>query len=489
MSEARELNLDGDLRSIQLSKILLVVASYRASGILTVQGEDDIVAVSFVEGAMVTADALNQTVEEGIGRVLQKQGVLSADQFATASRDYQGGAAGSFGDLLVERGLVDRAALLEALRIQTLRLMLQILTWRQGEYKFYSGDEVSFEDGFVPITVSELLIHAVERLGEKVGLIGQLPDIERTYRRVPPRGQVQVMSEDGDGGVGIWITPDQKGLLLRLDGRQSAAEVGRELGLRTAETQYGLYHLLQFDLVEAVGKGASAPGADESVFSLNTADLGLRPPAGERAADPALAEVTIDPADDTAVRAEKERLKAEIFMPPSPGEIEARKAHEQTQETRVPAYAGALLRWIGPALAVLLAVGLAAGLVLRPSSMLLPFSWQENQRSTIDRQIRQSVFQRIDRAARTYFLMEAHYPDRLADLVSSGLVSDSDLRDPAGYELDYATDALSYRVRLRSGNQQIEGLGAAEAITGDFLVDPQFLSAAANAQAPLVLLD
>ncbi|MEO1087583.1 MAG: DUF4388 domain-containing protein, partial [Acidobacteriota bacterium] len=164
------MNLEGDLSRIRLPKVLLGIGAHGATGILTVQGEEDIVAVSFVEGAIVTADALNQTVEEGLGRVLKAKGWLSGGEFQTALDEYQGGSTGSLGEHLIEGGMIDRDQLLEALREQTLASMMQLLGWKTGEFKFYSGDEVSFEEGFLPITVEELLVSAIDRLGERVGL-------------------------------------------------------------------------------------------------------------------------------------------------------------------------------------------------------------------------------------------------------------------------------------------------------------------------------
>ena len=64
-------------------------------------------------------------------------------------------------DLLVERRYLERSQLLQALRFQTWKLLEQLLRWNEGDFKFYSGDEVSFEEGFNPISVEELLIHAV----------------------------------------------------------------------------------------------------------------------------------------------------------------------------------------------------------------------------------------------------------------------------------------------------------------------------------------
>ena len=48
-------SIEGDLRELPLRKVLQSIAAQDGSGILTVQGEDDIVAVSFVSGGIVNA--------------------------------------------------------------------------------------------------------------------------------------------------------------------------------------------------------------------------------------------------------------------------------------------------------------------------------------------------------------------------------------------------------------------------------------------------
>ncbi|HEY7213344.1 MAG TPA: DUF4388 domain-containing protein, partial [Thermoanaerobaculia bacterium] len=153
--------VEGTLDLFKLPEILQLISQQRKTGILTIQGQQDIVAISFLNGRIVAADALNQTLEEGLSQVLVKEGMLSAPDLARAAAEHHA-AGGRLIDLLVERRYVERAQLLEALRLQTFRLIEQLLRWNQGDFKFYSGDEVSYEDGFVPIPVEELLIKAVQ---------------------------------------------------------------------------------------------------------------------------------------------------------------------------------------------------------------------------------------------------------------------------------------------------------------------------------------
>ena len=446
------MSLEGDLRSVALPRVLQNLAAQRVSGILTVQGEDDIVAVSLLEGGIVSADALNQTVEEGLGQVFRTQNVIEPDDFTAAVRDHQGGGSGSLGDLLVNRGLVSREELLEGLRQQTYRLMLQVLTWRQGEFKFYGGDEVSFEEGFIPLSIDELLIRSIDDLGEKGGVAGPVPELEAAYRQVPQRSAPRVLGRDGDGsGAGVWISPEQEALMLKVNGHTSAATIASELNLGRFKAQFALYNLLHHDLIEHLGK----PKSQTMSLELPKVDL-------EQA----------------------EPLRAEIFTPPEPetdyGEISA--------EVREAKLGELVQRWVGPVLGVLLAVGLGLAFVARQGSFLLPFPWQDNQRNTVERQLRQSLYLKIDRAAKTYFLVEVHYPGNLDELVDLDLVSEADLRDQSGGELSYSTDDMTYRIVPEFGDRRALELSTTEAITGDFLLDPQFLRTSSSNIPPLVLL-
>src|SRR3954451_10294685 len=151
--------VEGTLDVFKLPEILQLISQQKKTGILTVQGQQDIVAISFLNGRIVAADALSQTLEEGLAQVLVREGMISASDLHRAAAEHQS-AGGRLIDVLVERRYLERMQLLQALRLQTWRLLEQLLRWNEGDFKFYRGDEVSFEEGFDPISVEELLIHA-----------------------------------------------------------------------------------------------------------------------------------------------------------------------------------------------------------------------------------------------------------------------------------------------------------------------------------------
>jgi hypothetical protein len=103
---------------------------------------------------------------------------------------------------------------------------------------------------------------------------------------------------------------------------------------------------------------------------------------------------------------------------------------------------------------------------------------------------RAALYLKIDRAAKTWFLLKGSFPDHLQDLVIARLLSPADLKDPEGRPLQYAASEESYTLQPLEGARPVHGAETTEAITGNFLLDPGILNATPDSTAaPLVLLD
>jgi hypothetical protein len=372
--------VEGTLDLFKLPEILQLIAQQKKTGILTVQGEQDIIAVTFLNGQIVAADALNQTVEEGLAQVLVGERLLSAADFAHATAEHET-AGGRLLDLLVDRGYIARPDLLRGLRLQTLLLLKQLLRWEKGDFKFYGGDEVPFEEGFVPILVEELLVQAAAG------------STRPTPVPAPPQSHPYLPSQ----------------------------------------------------------QAPPAPRTHEDA----------PPPAQIR---PSL----------RVVRREGE-------PPESSGPFRRMKVETPPEESR-------------PFLPKLLAAGLvliaAAVLLFRSEALILPFPWQSRERADLAQDQRASLYLKIDRAAKTSFLLEGHFPATLAQLQKEGLLSGGDLSDPQGHPFRYSVTEQSYVLEPLQGGAPIPGAETSEAVTGNFFLDPEFLAVPTESTAPpLVLLD
>ncbi len=160
------MSFEGSLQDTSVPTVLETLGAERQTGILTVQDEREIVAVTFLRGEIVGVDALVEQ-EESLGALMAEEGLVAPEDFASVLEAHRTGG-GHVAELLVERGLVPRQSLLVVLRQHALLRGRRLIDWRGGTYKFYSGDEVAYEEGFLPIDVDELL--STESLPGKAGV-------------------------------------------------------------------------------------------------------------------------------------------------------------------------------------------------------------------------------------------------------------------------------------------------------------------------------
>jgi hypothetical protein len=486
--------IEGSLELFQLPEILQVVAAQNKTGILTVQGENDIVAISFKDGQVVAADALNQTVEDGLGQVLASQGLVSPTDFAEVSQEHEASGTRLL-DILISKGLLDRAQLLEALRTQTYQLLLQLLRWQDGEFKFYTGDEVAFEEGFYAISVEELLIRSVTDLGEDGQLEGRLPDLKSVYERVPDGPILKVVGVDGNPELGkdgvkgneVWLEPDACDLFDRLDGNLTAGEVARSAGIDAYRALFTLYQLLGAGAVRLVlsvepTEGAASHDLESDLAALDSWGT-LESPSSD--ALDALPETQAHDALPPVIMPDPEDYTPYGVAPVS------RRSSKRKSRDRSAARARPLPTW-GATVSRLVAAAAIVVLLIAwwgaPRRLLLPFSAASDAR-LLENQ-RRAQLQRIDRSARTFFLVEGHYPDELRELVDLDLLPSRALRDPEGRALAYHADDVSYELQPVERGRAISELVVREAITGDFLLDAEFLDLPDGDElTPLILLD
>jgi hypothetical protein len=429
--------IEGSLDLFQLPEILQLVAQQSKTGILTVQGETDIVAISFDHGRIVNVDSLNQTFEEALGEVLAGQGLVTPAAFEQVKAEHRPGENRLI-DLLVGRGLIDKAEVLKALRLHMFRLLTDLLGWRAGDFKFYGGEEVAYEGGFKPISVDELLLRSVEELaGEGHPTI---PDSRSIYEAAPGDRILQLRREDEPAplapGRNVWLTEVEKSLLDQLVAGYNVAALVKKTGLDEYKVRFTLHRLLELGLVRRrLTPVRPAPGA----------------PMAEAVPEPVILEPLVAPPIARVVR------------------------------PTAPTWGGAALGWVGLGVLLLL-------LVRWPTLLALPFPWQAEERERLEGQLLQGSRGRIDQAARTYHLLKGKFPAELTALVDLGLVAPRELLSPSGARLIWRLTEGGYE--LAAPGREGELVLANEAVAGDFLLDPNFLTEPPQSTAaPLVLLD
>ncbi len=443
--------IEGTLDLFQLPEILQLVSLQGKTGILTVQGETDIVAISFERGKVVAADALNQTLEEALGAVLAGQGLVAPRAFAEVAAEHRSGR-GRLMDLLVERSLVSRRQLLDALRLHTYTLLIELLRWRQGEFKFYTGDEVSFEEGFQPIGVEELLIRSVEDAANDGD--ATIPDSRSIYEPAPVDRPIRVR-RDGEevappDTTSIWLTSADQTLLEHLAGGAAVSALVKKIDWDEYRVRYGLHRLLEAGV-------ARRRVPVEVVVPAEVAEKLVPVEPG--------AVLPTQPAEPP------------VLLPPPPRQEAAYTRHVVTA-------------WPGRVMAVLPVLLALLMLIRTPILLVLPIPWQNSARREIERELVEAAHIPIDQAAKAYFLLKGKLPERLEDLESLRLISRAQLRDPLRRPWSWVPNSVSYELAPAADGIPDPQLLLSEAISGNFLLDPDFLSLSRSVgEKPLILLD
>ncbi|MFQ5525729.1 MAG: DUF4388 domain-containing protein [Thermoanaerobaculia bacterium] len=447
--------MEGTLVDGALVGALRHLQRQRGTGILTVQGEDEIIAFSLLEGAVVSADALNQSLEDGLGEVLIKESLIGGEDFAGLVAEYQAGG-GRVTELLLERSFLTREQLLGALRRLTYRLCRLALTWKVGEYRFYRGDDVAYEAGVIPLGVDELLVRSGDDLGSAGPFGSHVAEVRQAYQPILGPGADAALPKE----VVEEERPEAEMIYRALDGRKDLSQLADETGISVFTARALVSHWLQCGLVQ---EAAALPSEVVEVpLAGPIADLGL---------DALLTE----PLDPMGIEESLAEVSAQI-----PASQPAAR-HQRPRRMEVAA-------WPPRVMGLVFFVAVLWVLISAPGRLLLPFPWQGGLRDAFDAEREELSVLKIDRASTVFFLLEGRYPDDLSLLVADRMLQPGAVTDPQGRRFVFSAGPASYVIQIAS-RELIDDAGRSRAIGGNFLLDPQFLTTEVASEPPLVLLD
>jgi len=350
--------LRGTLRDFSLGEILQLISFQRKTGVLTVEGDEDTVSVSFLDGKVVAADSLKRRFENRLGNLLVRAGKLTPDVLNQVLEE-QKRLEQRVGFVLINRGLVTPSDLQAALRTQILNLIYRLFRWSDGRYYFSQEKSVEYEvDHFTPVATENILMEAARMSDEWPLIQSRIPSLDIVFRRAPGAEKLAVVSDEEESAPGrLAVSPEEAIVWKLIDGKRSVTEI--------TESTF----LSDFDVVKAL--------------------------------DQMLGRHLI-------VEVERERAPAPAAPPPAPEPREVIPAN-------TPA---ALVLWA--CLAALLLVAIV--FLPRNSLNYVLSGARGSYLAPVENSISVAWLQRLDRGLEVFYLNEGFYPATLSELESAAVV-------------------------------------------------------------------
>jgi hypothetical protein len=275
--------LEGTLRDFSLADIFQLIGLQRKTGVLTLRGKDDTVTVTFLDGKVVGADSLNRRLENRLGTVLMKTGLLNQDQLNRAL-DIQKETLQRLGFILTHYGIISQEALRDAIQLQIMQIVYRVFRWKDGDYHFSQETTIEYDrENVVPITAESILMEGARMIDEWPIIEKRIRSYDMVFRKKLTDQEIVVVgAEDADEidfdadstamrrrrPVGlaekIRISPQEKSIYDMVDGTMTVGDIVEVSRLSEFDTNKALYELLTRDLIEEVRGQSAAAVLDQS---------------------------------------------------------------------------------------------------------------------------------------------------------------------------------------------------------------------------------
>jgi hypothetical protein len=286
--------LEGTLRDFSLADIFQLIGLQRKTGVLTLRTKDDTVTVTFLDGKVVGADSLSHRLENRLGHVLIKSGLLTQDQLNRAL-EIQKETLQRLGFILTHYGIISADSLKHAIQLQILQIVYRLFRWKDGDYHFSQETTIEYDrDNVVPITAESILMEGARMIDEWPIIEKRIRSYDMVFRKKLTDQEIVVVgAEDADDidfasdtppprrrkGLAtdkIRISEEEKAIYDLVDGTVTVGDIVEGSRFSEFDTVKALYELLTRDLVEEV-KGLGAAAVLEQATPLDETEVAETP--------------------------------------------------------------------------------------------------------------------------------------------------------------------------------------------------------------------
>jgi len=257
--------MQGKIADFSIPDIFQLVSSQGKSGSLAISGNGRVTIFLFSEGRIVDVQPDRRETKSLLGTMLRDAGFLT-DSDLRRILSSQGTGGKKIGELLVEKGMVSKEVLARYLVLQVKECLFDVLTFREGEYRFEGFAVRPAAWGGEPIRPDVLLMEGMQFLDEYP-----------RYRGIFPSGDFLVTRKKGERVDPYAFSEVERVLWKALDFSDDPDRVYRKACFTGFEGIKGMAALLQRGLIE-----------------VSTTEAGDRVDPGQRLRDEIAARIRFD---------------------------------------------------------------------------------------------------------------------------------------------------------------------------------------------------
>jgi tetratricopeptide (TPR) repeat protein len=255
--------IKGSLREASLAEVCQLLALGMKTGCLSVADRSRFGQIFFDRGRISFARIVNR--RDRLGDLLMAENRLDQAQVDATLEQQAREPEKRFGELLVERGLIDKPDLSRYIRVQIEEAIYHLFTWSRGHFYFEAGQRPQRGESLVSINPESLLLEAARRIDEWSLIEKKIPSLDLVFEIEHAR----IEASDAE------ISAEQKELLPLLDGNRSVQDVVDETGRGEFEIGKALFGLIQAGFARRVGRRAEDPARASEADLAERNNLGV----------------------------------------------------------------------------------------------------------------------------------------------------------------------------------------------------------------------
>jgi len=261
--------LEGTFKDFHIADIVQLIGLQRKTGILTLEGEEDTLTVTFQDGAVVWVQSTLLSWEQRMAQILVSRGLVTPAQLQEV-RNVQKESKKKLGSILTERGLVQKKDWDGLLTLEMEEAVYRPFRWTAGRYRFVSQGSVDLAEGKIgPLGAENLLMEGIRRVDEWPMILEKLPSTAMVFKVGSRVGKLNPKQ----------VGPGDVKMLDLVDGKRTVQDLADMSGLGEFEAMRALASLVTAGAITSVGP-VPTPAPVEAPKARAAPILPARAPTG-----------------------------------------------------------------------------------------------------------------------------------------------------------------------------------------------------------------